>query len=221
MIENSNICQKIDHTLLTSSATSLDIDILCQEAKKYNFYSVCINPSWLNNVKTILNTSSVKLCTVIGFPLGSSSTSSKLHEVDFAFNNGADEIDVVMNIGFFKDKNYKYINNEITQVVKNSKNKIVKVIIEAGVLNSFEIKIASKIVEDNGADFVKTSTGFSKFGASTKIIKIIKSVLNSGTKIKASGGIKSLNQLDQLIKLGVDRFGTSSSVIIMNEINNK
>ena len=126
-----------------------------------------------------------------------------------------------MNIGFFKDKNYKYINNEIIQVVKNSKNKIVKVIIEAGVLNSPEIKIASKIVEDNGADFVKTSTGFSKFGASTKIIKIIKSVLKSGTKIKASGGIKSLNQLDQLIKLGVDRFGTSSSVIIMNEINNK
>ncbi len=219
MISLEKISKKIDYTLLKSHIRENNIRKLCEEAVLNNFHSVCINSIWLNDAKKFIDSSSVKLCTVAGFPLGSISTKLKIIEVENCIENGASEVDVVMNIGYFKDKRYKYISDEISKIVHCADGKIIKIIIESGVLSKEEIIVASKIVEDNGAHYIKTSTGFASFGASPKIISIIKSSTNSKIKIKASGGIKSYSQIKKLIDLGVDRIGTSSGVIIMKELN--
>ena len=219
MISLGKISKKIDHTLLKSHIGENNIRKLCEEAVYNNFHSVCINSIWLNHAKKIIDSTSVKLCTVAGFPLGSISIESKIIEVENCIENGASEVDVVMNIGYFKDKRYKYIADEITKIVNCADGKIIKIIIESGVLSEEEIIIASKIVEDNGAHYIKTSTGFTSFGASPEIISIIKSSIHSKIKIKASGGIKSYLQMKKLIDLGVDRIGTSSGLIIMKELN--
>ena len=221
MIDTSTISHKIDHTLLKSDADINNIRQLCQEAIEFHFYSVCINSVWLKKAADFLKGSSVKLCTVAGFPLGNSTISSKLNEMETSINNGASEIDMVMNIGFFKDKKYNVVSDEIIRMVQNGHGKIIKVIIESGILSTEEIITATRLVEDSGAHFVKTSTGFSTFGASPEIIKTIKTTLKSNTKIKASGGIKSLNQVKDLIDAGADRIGSSSGIIIMKEITDK
>ena len=221
MIDPFAISQKIDHTLLKPDADIDNIRQLCQEALEHHFFSVCINSVWLKKAGEFLQGSSVKLCTVAGFPLGDSSTSSKLIEMEASINNGASEIDMVMNIDFFKNEKYNIVSDEIKRMVQNAHGKIIKVIIESGILSKKEIITATKLVEDSGAHFVKTSTGFSDFGASPEIIKTIKATLKSDTKIKASGGIKSLNQVEKLIDAGADRIGSSSGIIIMEEITNK
>ena len=217
-MDSATLASKFDHTLLKPEAGIENIRQLCQEADQYNFHSVCINPVWLTEAFNLLKESDLKLCTVVGFPLGASSTTNKLHEIETSIKDGAVEIDMVMNIGFFKDRKFEYISNEISMMVQNAHGNTIKVIIETGLLSTKEIITASKLVEDSGAHFVKTSTGFSSFGASPEIIQLIKSSLKSNTKIKASGGIKSLNQVKDLLVAGADRIGTSESVIIMKEL---
>ena len=221
MLGSSAIARKIDHTLLKPDTRIENIRQPCQEAVEYGFYSVCINPSWLKDACNFLQGSSVKLCTVAGFPLGASLTSSKLHEMETSIQNGASEIDMVMNIGFFKDKKYKFVSDEISSIVQNAHGKIIKVIIESGLLSKEEIIIAAQLVEDSGAHFVKTSTGVSVYGASIEIIQMIKASLKSNIQIKASGGIKSLAQMKDLLDAGADRIGASSGAIIMKEITGK
>ena len=221
MIDPFTISRKIDHTLLKPDVDIDNIRQLCQQAIKFHFYSVCINSVWLKKAGDFLQGSSVKLCTVAGFPLGNSTTFSKLNEMETSINNGASEIDMVMNIGFFKNEKYNIVSDEIKRMVQNAPGKIIKVIIESGILSKKEIITATKLVEDSGAHFVKTSTGFSAFGASPEIITTIKSTLKSDTKIKASGGIKSLNQVEKLIDAGANRIGSSSGIIIMKELTDK
>ena len=221
MIDTFTISRKIDHTLLKPDADIDNIRQLCQEAIEHHFFSVCINSVWLKKAGEFLQDSSVKLCTVAGFPMGDSTTSSKLNEMETSINNGASEIDMVMNIGFFKNEKYNIVSEEIIKMVQNAHGKIIKVIIESGILSKEEIITAAKLIEDSGAHFVKTSTGFSDFGATPEIIKTIKTTLKSDTKIKASGGIKRLNQVGKLIAAGADRIGSSSGIIIMKEITDK
>ena len=217
-MDTATLAAKFDHTLLKPDAVLENIRQLIQEAVQYSFYSVCINPIWLSEAFNLLKENDIKLCTVVGFPLGASSTTSKLHEMETSIKDGANEIDMVMNIGFFKDRNFEYVSNEISKIVQSANGNIIKVIIEAGLLDTQEIKIASKLVEDSGAHFVKTSTGFSSFGATPEIVQLIKKSLKSNTKIKVSGGIKSFNQVKELLAAGADRIGASSGVIIMKEI---
>ena len=215
------IASCIDHTLLKPDVSFSQINQLCQEAQTYDFHSVCVNPSLINETYKQLKSTPVKICSVVGFPLGANISTSKLMEIETCLNVGASEIDMVMNIGYFKDKKYKFVSEEISSMVDNANGKIIKVIIEAGLLNKEEIITASQLVEDSGAHFVKTSTGFSDFGASPEIIETIKSTLKSDTKIKASGGIKNLNQVEKLIDAGADRIGSSSGIIIMKELTDK
>ena len=215
----TTIAAKFDYTLLKPDAGIENIRQLCHEAIEYGFYSVCINSSWLKDAYDFLQGSDVQLCSVAGFPLGASLTSAKLHEMETSIQDGASEIDMVMNIGFFKDKKYKYVSDKISHMVNNAHGNIIKVIIESGLLDKEEIITASQMVEDSGAHFVKTSTGFSAFGASNEIIQLIKNSLKSKTQIKASGGIKNLNQVKDLLAAGANRIGVSSGVIIMKEIS--
>lgn len=212
------IAGKIDHTLLRSDASMEEIKQLSTDAIHYKFHSICVNPIWLTYVNDIIKGSGVNLCTVIGFPLGASFTSNKLFELDKSIEHGASEIDMVMNIGFFKDKKYNIISEEIKKIVQSANGRIIKVIIETGLLVKEEIEIASRIIEESGANFIKTSTGFSNFGSSTEIIKIIKSSISSNMQIKASGGISTSKQVLNLLEVGADRIGSSASVIIMKEL---
>lgn len=210
-----------DHTLLSANASIVDIKQLCSDAIKYNFFSVCVNPSYVSYAKEQLNNSNVKVCTVVGFPLGQTSTKQKVYEAKTAIKDGADEIDMVMNIPEFR-QNCACVVNEIRKIKKVCKKKILKVIVETALLTDEEIKKATMVAIEAGADFVKTSTGFSTRGASVKDIEIMKATSNEHGPIliKASGGIKTLNDAKILINAGADRIGSSKSVSIMNELNN-
>nr|P47722.1 RecName: Full=Deoxyribose-phosphate aldolase; Short=DERA; AltName: Full=2-deoxy-D-ribose 5-phosphate aldolase; AltName: Full=Phosphodeoxyriboaldolase; Short=Deoxyriboaldolase [Mycoplasmoides pirum]AAA25431.1 deoxyriboaldolase [Mycoplasmoides pirum] len=212
-----------DHTLLRADASVEEIKQLCDEAVKFNFFSVCVNPSYVPYVKEQLHNSSVKICTVVGFPLGQTSTKQKVYETKIAIKEGADEIDMVLNISEFKE-NCACVVNEIRKYKKVCKKKILKVIVETALLSENEIEKATLVVIDGGADFIKTSTGFSSRGASIKDIEIMKNVIeknNSKLKIKASGGIKTLTFVEELIKAGAERIGSSKSVEIIKETLNK
>lgn len=208
-----NLAKYIDHTLLKPDATREQIKTLCEEAKTYQFYSVCVNPTWVKTAKQLLTGSGVKVCTVIGFPLGAATVETKVFETKNALKNGADEIDMVMNIGAFKSGNIEHVQQEIESVVQAaSGNAIVKVIIETGLLSDDEIKRASLLAEHAQADFVKTSTGFLAEGVKLEQIELIKSVVGENTGIKASGGIKTAEFAKQLIRAGATRIGSSRSV---------
>ena len=200
----------IDQTLLRSDATPDEIYLLCFEAKMHHFMSVCVNPCYVNVAKNFLSGSDVKVTTVIGFPLGANTIKNKVDETIDAINNGADEIDMVMNIGMFKGGHYEYIKEEIAAIRKASTGHILKVIIETCLLTKDEIVKASEIVLESGADFVKTSTGFSKSGAQVEDVKLIKEVVKNQIGIKASGGIKCHSQFLQMLDAGATRIGTSS-----------
>ena len=217
-MDSLQIANCIDHTLLKPEVTSEMINALCSSAIEYNFHSVCINPSRVQQATEYLSSSKVKVCSVIGFPLGATSTISKLQELEFCILKGATEIDMVINIGYFKDGKLGYVSNEISKIVKNASGNIIKAIIETALLNNDEIIKVSKLVEDSGAHFVKTSTGYSKPGATTEIIKLIRNSVNSEMGIKASGGINSLKQVTELLLAGANRIGTSSGINIMNEL---
>lgn len=208
----------IDHTLLKADASEKDIKKLCKEAKEYDFFSVCVNPCFVKCARKHLKGSEVKVCTVIGFPLGANTTKTKLFEAKRAIAEGADEIDVVFNIGKFKEKKYSYVGKELTKIVDLCKKKVVvKVIIETCYLTKEEIIEACKLVYECGVDYVKTSTGYGKDGAVLDDVKMMKEFCKDKLKIKASGGIKTLKQVEEFILAGAERIGTSSGVSIMNE----
>ncbi|HOK17695.1 MAG TPA: deoxyribose-phosphate aldolase [Caldisericia bacterium] len=216
-MDKKDLAKLIDHTLLKSDTKIEDIKKLCEEAMEYQFYSVCINPCYVKKAKEFLKNSDVKVCTVISFPLGASTIKIKIDEATEAIENSADEIDMVMNIGIFKSNKYDYIYEEISSVKKAIGNKILKVIIETSILNEEEKIKASDIVKQSGADFVKTSTGFSQGGATKEDILLIRKTVGANFGIKASGGIKSYEQAIELINAGATRIGSSSSVKIMKE----
>ena len=218
-MDSLQIANCIDHTLLKPGATSEMINALCSSAIEHNFHSVCINPSRVQQATEHLSSSKVKICSVIGFPLGATSTVSKLQELEFCILNGAREIDMVINIGYFIDGKLGYVSDEISKVVTNAPGIIIKAIIETALLNNDEIIKASQLVEESGVHFVKTSTGYSKPGATTKIINLIRNSVNSEMGIKASGEINSLKQVKELLLAGANRIGTSSGINIMNELS--
>ncbi|MCB7481558.1 deoxyribose-phosphate aldolase [Christiangramia sediminis] len=211
-----DLASYIDQTLLAANATQKEIENLCAEAKQYKFYAVCVNSGNLKIARKYLDDSAVLIAATIGFPLGASSTKSKITEAETAILDGADEIDMVMNLGFFKDEKYEFVGSEIESIKKAIGSKILKVIIETCYLTDKEIGIASEIVMNAGADFVKTSTGFGSRGASLKDVKIMKGVVGDKVKIKASGGIRDAETAREYISLGVKRIGTSSGIKIIS-----
>lgn len=215
------INQYIDHTMLKAEATAEEINQLCAEAVDNDFASVCVNPSRIPQVKKCLIGSKVKVATVVGFPLGAQSTGTKLFEAQEAINAGADEIDMVMNIGAFKDGNYGYVEQELVDMRRVTKGHILKVIIETSLLSDSEIVTAVQLATEANADFIKTSTGFSTAGATPEAVKIIKETAQGKAKIKASGGIKSREAAEALIASGAERLGTSAGILIMQTVPQK
>lgn len=209
------INQLIDHTLLKSNSTQAQIDTLIDEAIEYEFASVCVNPTWVSYAKQRLQNSPVKVCTVIGFPLGANTSEVKAFETANAVENGADEIDMVINIGAAKDGRFDEVQSDIAAVVQASGGKLVKVIIETCLLTDDEKIKACKAAMAAGADFVKTSTGFSTGGAMVSDVALMRQTVGSDLGVKASGGARSLEDVKQLVEAGANRIGTSSGVAIV------
>lgn len=207
----------IDHTNLNAFATKEDIKKLCDEAKKYHFETVCVNPCYVELANELLNGSNVKVCTVIGFPLGANSIAVKEYEAIVAVENGADEIDMVINIGALKDKDYDYIKEEIETVRDSIGGRVLKVIVETCYLDEEEIIKMTEICNETFVNFIKTSTGFGTRGASLEDIKIMKEHKNEVLEIKASGGIRDYETALKMIEAGATRIGTSSGVKIMTD----
>jgi len=212
----NNISRYIEHTLLKATATERQIINLCEEAIENNFYSVCVNSCYVALAKQLLHGTGVKVCTVVGFPLGGMSTEAKVFEAKKAIEDGADEIDMVINLGFLKSKNYVLVFKDIRDV-KSAIGRIpLKVIIEISELNKNEVIKVCEICLDAKADFIKTSTGYSKGGATLTAVKIIKKTVRNDAKIKASGGIKDYDTAIKYLEAGADRIGTSAAVDIVN-----
>ncbi len=207
----------IDHTDLKQDASHNDIKKLCEEAINYDFMAVCINPSFVSLAKNLLEKSNVLVCTVVGFPLGQNTTDTKVFETKQAIEDGADEIDMVINITKLKANDMKYCVNEINEIKKAAGDKVLKVIVETCLLNSKEIIRAMEFVNESNADFIKTSTGFSTSGANIEDIIIWKKIIKDNKKIKAAGGIRSHDDLLQFIKEGAHRIGTSSGIKLITK----
>jgi len=207
-----NYSKFIDHTLLKANATQEELLKLCDEAVVFSFASVCVNPFWVPLCKEALKDSSVKVCTVIGFPLGATSTESKTLETQVALAQGAQEFDMVINIGALKDKQDEVVLNDIKAVVKAAHGNVVKVIIETCLLTEEEKIRACELCVLAKAHFVKTSTGFSTAGATIEDVQLMKKAIKGHCKIKAAGGVKSSEDLQKMIEAGADRIGTSSGV---------
>lgn len=207
----------IDHTLLKADATLSEIEVLCKEAVDYNFKAVCVNPTWITYCKKALQASDVLVCTVIGFPLGANTSEVKAFETKDAIAKGAQEIDMVINIGRLKDKDYAYVLNDIKAVVAAAAGTTVKVIIETALLSDEEIAKVSEIVVEAKADFVKTSTGFSTSGATVRVVEIIKATVGDRALIKAAGGVRNQDDLKAMIKAGANRIGTSSGTKLIEK----
>lgn len=212
------ISRYIDHTILKATATEEDIIELCEEAREYNFFSVCVNSGFVSLAKKQLEGTGVKVCTVVGFPLGAMSTEAKVFETQQALKDGAEEVDMVINIGELKSKNFKKVEEEIAAIKKAVGDKVLKVILETCYLTPQEIVLASELAVKAKADFVKTSTGFGNDGARMENIELMKDAVNGQAKIKASGGIKNLDTALSFIEAGVERIGTSSGVSIVKEL---
>jgi deoxyribose-phosphate aldolase len=217
VLQDKKIAGMIDHTVLKPEATPDDITKLCIEAKNYNFASVCVNPSFVSLCSDLLRDSDVKVCTVIGFPLGATTTEVKKFEAEQAVENGAKEVDMVINIGRLKAGDYDYVYNDIYQVAQAAKKHrvISKVILETALLSDEEKIKACMLVKKAGADFVKTSTGFSKGGATVGDVALMKYVVGAGVGVKASGGIRSREDAEAMVASGADRIGASASVKIV------
>ncbi len=216
-----NLNKYIDHTLLKPESTKEQIKKLCEEAKEYNFKSVCVNPTQVSYAKELLSGSDVLVCTVIGFPLGANTSKVKAFETEDAILNGADEIDMVVNIGAIKDGNFDLVKKDIEAVVNSSNDKLVKVIIETCLLTDEEKRKLCKIVIEAGADFIKTSTGFSTSGATKEDISLFKEEVKSKIGIKASGGVRNIEDAKTMIDCGATRLGTSGGVQIINGENSQ
>ncbi|MGO1652589.1 deoxyribose-phosphate aldolase [Senegalia sp. (in: firmicutes)] len=210
-----NIASKIDHTILKADTTREQVKKVCDEAKEYSFASVCVNPNYVGYVSKELKGSSVKVTSVVGFPLGNTLKEVKAYETEQAIKNGADEIDMVINIAALKNENYDLVKEDIKAVVDASKDKLVKVIIEACLLSNDEKVKACEIAKEAGADYVKTSTGFSTGGATIDDVKLMRKTVGAELGVKASGGIRDIETSKAMIEAGASRIGASSSVSIV------
>ncbi len=210
-----NIANMIDHTILKAVATKEEVVSICKEAIENNFFSVCINPAYVSLAKKELEGSSVKVCTVIGFPLGANTSEVKAFETKDAIKNGADEVDMVINIGAMKDGNYELVKNDIKAVVDASDKKaLVKVIIETCYLTDEEKIKACELAVEAGADYVKTSTGFGTGGATVSDIALMRKTVGKDIGVKASGGVRNTQQAKDVIEVGATRIGASASIDI-------
>ena len=205
----------IDHTLLKADASQEHIETLIEEAKKYDFASVCVNPTWVSFAAQALKATDVKVCTVIGFPLGANTPEIKAFETSDAIQNGANEVDMVINIGALKSRNFDLVERDIRAVVEAAKGTLVKVIIETCLLTDDEKVKACQIAQKAGADFVKTSTGFSTGGATVEDVALLRKTVGPDMGVKASGGARSYEDALAFIKAGATRIGASSGVAIM------
>lgn len=208
----------IDHTLLKAEARKDQIEQLCQEAAQYNFMSVCVNPTWVAYASELLQDSDVRVCTVVGFPLGATTSEVKAFEAQNAVENGADEVDMVINIGWVKSGKFEKVQQDIEAVVQACpEDVVVKVIIETCLLTPEEIREVSLIVKKAGADFVKTSTGFSTGGATVEDVALIRETVGPDFDIKASGGVSNKEQTLAMIEAGATRIGASKGIQIVSE----
>lgn len=216
-MELSDILSRVDHTALGQTLTPADIRTLCDDGIKYGCASVCLPPSFVKKAKEYVK-DKIKICTVIGFPNGYNTTAVKCFEAAEAVKNGADEIDMVINLGALREKDYDYVLNEIKEVKKSCGEKLLKVIVETCLLTEEEKIKMCKIVSDSGADFIKTSTGFSTGGATREDVALFAANVKPHLKIKAAGGIASLKDAEDMLALGASRLGTSRIVkIVKNE----
>ncbi len=215
-----NILSKVDHTLLSQGATWDEIKVLCDDAVKYGTASVCVAPSFVERCAQYLDGKDVKVCTVIGFPNGYSTSATKVFETTNAIQNGADEIDMVINIGDVKMGGYDKILNEIKLIKTACGDKVLKVIIETCLLTDKEKVEMCRVVSQSGADFIKTSTGFSSGGATFDDVKLFAENVEKHVKIKAAGGISSIEDAEKFISLGAERLGTSRIVKILKNQDN-
>lgn len=206
----------IDHTNLKQDMSEQDLIKLVNEAKEYDFFSICINPCWVKQASELLAGSNTNVCSVIGFPLGANTTNIKVLEAKEAIDNGASEIDMVINVSKLKDKDYEYVYNEIKKIKEAIGDNVLKVIIEACLLTDEEKTIACQIIMKAGADFVKTSTGMSTGGATVEDVKLFKEVVGDTTLIKAAGGVRTYEDAISMIEAGANRIGTSGGVKIVN-----
>ena len=206
-----SIAKYIDHTLLAPDAAKSAIEKLCKEASEYKFASVCVNSCWVSLAADLLKDSSVKVCTVVGFPLGAMDTVSKAYEAAKAVENGADEVDMVINIGYLKSGMLDAVLEDIVAVRKATEGKLLKVIIETCLLTDDEKRTACELSEKAGADFVKTSTGFSKGGATLHDVELMKSVVGDRLGVKASGGVRDYATAKAMIDAGATRIGAMIS----------
>jgi deoxyribose-phosphate aldolase len=212
-MDTTNIAQYIDYTLLKPTATFADIEKLCQEALSYHFFSVCVNSSYISYAKNLLKESPTKLCSVVGFPLGAMSPLAKANEATIALEEGADEIDMVMNIGWFLSGQIHKVLEEVSQIKKITGNKVLKLIIETCYLSEAQKRLACQMGVDAGADFIKTSTGFGTGGATLSDVRLMKEVVGNQALIKASGGIRTREVALEYLALGVSRIGASAIII--------
>ena len=215
-----NILNMIDHTALKADTKEEDIVKLCKEAIEYNFAAVCVNPYYVRICSEKLKATSIKVATVIGFPLGANTKEAKVFEAENAIDNGAHELDMVINIGALKDRRYEIVKDDIGAVVDAARGKaLVKVIIETSLLDREEKIKACQLAKEAGANFVKTSTGFSTAGATLDDIKLMKETVGKDIGVKASGGIRDLATAREMINAGASRIGASSGVEIAKELN--
>lgn len=214
-MERAEILNKVDHTLLAQTATWKEIDALCREAEEYHTASVCIPPSYIAKVREAYP--KMNICTVIGFPNGYNTTACKVMETEDAIKNGADEVDMVINLGWVKDSRYDEILDEIRQLKAAAGDKILKVIIETCLLTEDEKVKMCEVVSKSGADFIKTSTGFSKGGATAADVKLMRENCAAEVKVKAAGGISTLEDAELFVSLGADRLGSSRVVRLVRE----
>lgn len=213
---NSDICRYVDHTLLKQTATWEEIKALCDDAIKFGTASVCIPPCYVKDAAAYVK-GQMKICTVIGFPNGNTTTANKVFETCEALENGADEFDMVINVGKLREKDYAYVEGEITALRGITQGKVLKVIIETCLLTEEEKIKMCEIVTNAGADFIKTSTGFSTGGATFEDVALFKKYVGPGVQIKAAGGISSIADAEKFLELGATRLGTSRIVKILKE----
>ncbi|MEX3610822.1 deoxyribose-phosphate aldolase [Rothia sp. LK2588] len=215
----TNTAQLIDHTLLAPDATAAQVEKLCAEAREHEFFSVCVSPNRVALAAETLSGSAVKVCTVVGFPSGVHTTTTKAFETENAVANGADEIDMVINIGAAKDADWQLVEDDIRGVVQASDEALVKVILETCLLTDDEIVAACRAAQNAGADFVKTSTGFSTGGATTHAVRLMRETVGPDMGVKASGGVRTAQALHEMVDAGANRIGASAGAALLGEEN--
>ncbi len=217
-MNSQDLARLIDHTLLKPDAKFAEVETLCEEARRHGFASVCVNPFWVTAAATALQGSPVKVCTVIGFPLGANRTETKLAEANLALTQGAHELDMVLNIGALKTGIEQVVANDIRAIADaaHSGGAILKVILETCLLTDAEKELACRIAVDSGADFVKTSTGFAKSGATAEDIALMRRMVGPELGVKASGGIRTYEDALRMVAAGATRIGASASVAIVS-----